>query len=338
MDIRNMISLIPISAKKKLELYGKARESLWKIKYNSQQYSKLKMERCFIPQNSYYGHEQWLKSYSGFKKSIRALIEHGMFFKCETDKIGWDVEWETGSIITFGDARFEALSKLYPDYNIIRIGPRIHYAPVDDDYLKELRSKIDANGRTMVLYPSHSLEKYKSNYNIDGFLNDALMFAKENGIINILVSLHPSDLLHGYDKEYKIRDSKLIPVTGGADQQKFLPRLKAILSIADITYSNNVGTHTGYSIYMNKPHIINIKSDSNDQDKPEFGKFTYSITDFQEEKNQFIKAFSGRDLWTITSEQRELIDYYFGISYIKTKEQMFSELEKCEKMFQQRFS
>ena len=339
MNAKNAISKLPVNVYNKLRLYKKIREIYWTIKYDANKIQELTAQKSLVPQNSYYGHEYWLKKYSGYEKSILGLIEHGLTFRCDVDKDGWNIEWELGSILTFGNCRYDLLRELYPSYNIVRIGPRIHYAPVDREYYNELKKKLDPNKRTIVLYPLHSLATQKSLYNIDSFLEDALYFAKENDIGNILVSLHPSDILNGYDKDYLVKNQKLLLVSGGSNEIRFLPRLKAILSIADITYSNTVGTHTGYSIYMNKPQIINPKSDSLDSEKPQMKKCSYNyLKDYKNEKEKFIKAFNGSNPWNINSEQRELIDEYFGISYIKSKEQLYKELEGCEKAFRARFN
>lgn len=338
MEVRDIITKLPISTDKKLKIYGHARKVYWKVKYNSDLYNNLVKNYTLIPQNSFYGHEYWLKRYSEYmNNSIKALIEHGLFWKCEKDRIGWSVEWDIGSIFTFGDARYDVLKDWYPDYNIVRIGPRIHYAPVDEVYRNELLRKIDQSKKTMVLYPVHSLAKFKNSYDMDSFLNDAYKFAKENDIGNILISLHPSDYIHGADVEYLLRDQNLIPVTGGTDNIQFLPRIKAILSVADITYSNTVGTHTGYSIYMNKPHVINVKSDSPDEEKPEFSLYSMAIQDYEKEKNLFINAFDGSNPWEISSEQRELIDYYFGLSHVKTIEELYKEVKYCEDIYQKKY-
>ena len=337
----NIIQALPINTDQKLRLYGSIRKAYWKKKYDAEMYEKLMREYTLFPQNSYYGHEYWLKKYSGYENSIKAIIEHGICYKCETVKVGWDVEWDAGSIITFGDMRYDALSEVYPDYNILEIGPRIHYAPTDENYLNELRNQIDTSGKTMVLYPSHSLAGYKSEYNVDEFLDDAYQFAKDNGITNILVSLHPSDIIHGYDKEYIYRDKKLILVTGGTDQLKFLPRLKAILTIADITYSNLVGTHVGYSVYMNKPHVINSRSEYTNNEN--LIKQLYNIEDakmansFQEEKNTFARVFNGNDPWIITREQKDLIEYYFGLSKVMSKDELYRQLKHCEELYAKKF-
>lgn len=334
MDARRFVSKLPVNGDKKLKIYKKVRETVWKYKYGKDRFNELVLQDCLIPQNSFYGHEYWIKKYSGYNGSIKGLIEHGCFFKCETDKIGWDVEWDLGSILTFGDCRFEVLKELYPDYSIFRIGPRIHYSPIDVVYYEEIKRKIDPQKKTMVLYPAHSLATRKSDYDIDLFLEDALDFAKDNNIGNILVSLHPSDIANGFDKDYYVREKRLIIVTGGTNNVNFLPRIKAILSLADITYSNLFGTHIGYSIYMNKPHIINANSDGLDSTKIEMKNY---LSEFQTEKERFIKVFRGDNPWMISVEQRELIDYYFGLSHVKSKGELYSTLISCENVYNRKF-
>ncbi len=343
MKPREYISMLPVNTDKRLRLYRTLKKAYWRVKVGAKEYNAMKEKYafCLSPQNSYYGHEYWLRKYSGFDKDIKAIIEHGICWKCETMKVGWKDEWDIGSIITFGDSRYEVLSKLYPDYNIVRIGPRIHYVPIDQDYLKELKGKLDPSGKTMVLYPAHALHQYKSEYDVDKFLEDAYIFAKDNGIVNMLVSLHPSDILHHYDDEYSVRDKKLLLVNGGTDQLQFLPRIKAILSVADITYSNLVGTHTGYSIYMGKPHVINSRSEYTNNN--ELIKALYDVDNMeiacniQAEKDLFARVFNGNDPWIINREQKELIEYYFGLSQVKNKDELQKDLDLCESLYKKRF-
>ena len=203
MDLKELLIKIPCNSDKKLRIYRDSRRLYWKYKYTQSEYRKLLNDQVLIPQNYSYGHEFYLKKYSGYEDYIYGLIEHGLFAKENRNKVGWEPEWDCGSILTYGDARYETLVDLYPDYNILRIGPRIHYAPMDDAYYRELRSKIDLSGKSMVLYPSHSLSSEKYRYDVELFVRRALAFAKENSIRNILVSLHPSDILHGFQDEYK---------------------------------------------------------------------------------------------------------------------------------------
>lgn len=332
MDIRNILSKIPLSTDLKLRTYKETRKFLWKFKYDNDVYNRIVREQCLFPQNSYYGHEHWLREYSKFDDNVYGLIEHGLCYKDDISKVGWDVEWDVGNIITFGDSRYETLSTLYTDYNIVRIGPRLHYAPTDMTYLNILERQLDKRGKTMVLYPAHSLAIEAYRYDVVLFIEQAKRFAAENGIVNILVSLHPSDLLHGFENEYKKIDPNIIPVTGGTDQWNFLPRLKAILTVADVTYSNLVGTHVGYSIYMGKPHVINSSSD-NQRSKFYNDYNNQTQADVLSNEKEFADAFTGADPWKISKEQYELIDYNFGLSHIKTPKELYKQLDVCRTIY-----
>lgn len=331
MNAKDIIAKLPLNADRKLRLFKQLRGTLWRCKYSANLYNELVAQQPLVPQNYYYGHEYWLKQYSGYNNYVFGLIEHGLHYKEDTSKDGWDVEWDVGSILTFGEARYETLTCLYPDYNIYKIGPRIHYSPVDERYYNELLSEIDPYSKTMVLYPAHSIASYEYKYDVELFVSRALDFAKEHSIKNIMVSLHPSDILHGYQHKYKEIDNRLILVTGGTNQERFLPRLKAILSLADITYSNLVGTHVGYSIYMNKPHIIDSTSDNIDS------KSYMNLSCEKENELLFAKVFNGDNPWVITKEQYELVDYNFGLSHVKEPEKMYNILENCEATYKKRF-
>ena len=277
---------MPIKAQNKLELFNLLRSFKWKLKYKGEKLSSLLSNQTFVPSNSNYGHEHWLKSYSKFEHSIYALIEHGLFFGENESKVGFKSEWDLGSIMTYGNYRAELLHRLYPDYNIVKIGPRIHYALTDESYLRALHGKIDSSKKTMTVFPSHSLEGEKVEYNIELFYKEIRTIALELNIKNILVSLHPSDFIHNIDRLFTERG--MIVVSSGVDDIKFLPRQRAIFEVSDVTYSNSLGTHVGYSLCMNTPHIINVTSM---QSRPEADSLS-SI--FFKEEQLISSAFNGK--------------------------------------------
>ena len=337
MDTKKIISKLPINSYHKLLLFKKSRQAYWYFKLNKEEYLNQTERSCLFPQNYYYGHEYWIRKYASYENTIYGMIEHGFNHADDKSKIGWDAEWDSGNIITFGDSRLPIFKELYPDYNILRIGPRLHYADMDRNYYNEIKSKLSSTGKTIVLYPSHSIENIVYTYDIEMFVRRAVDFAKHNGITNILVSLHPQDIFHGFDAKYREIAPNIIPVTGGSDNLMFLPRLKAILSIADITYSNLVGTHVGYSIYMGKPHVIDSASDNQKSETViQYNKATGS--DFMASEQQFANMFDGKDPWNISKEQYDFIDFHFGLHHVKSPEEMNRELYKCEQIFKHRFN
>lgn len=322
--IRQIIRKLPINSNRKLELYNTTRHIFFRLKYTSEEYQKKLENDTFVPGNLNYSHEFWLKKYAGYHDYIYALIEHGVYFGENTNKIGGLEDWDMGSIITYGDSRINLLKKIYPDYHIVGVGPRIHYADVDLDYYEEIKSKIDTRGKTMVLYPHHSLYQKAAIYNVDSFIESASKIAKELNIKNVLVSLHPADISHGFNKIYDGR--RFLTVTGGK-QMNFLPRMKAILKVADITYSNTLGTHIGYSVYEGKPVVMDISSYQRN-----FGNDVY-----EKEQQTFAKLFNGINPYTITKEQWELCDYYFGFSHIKSPAELCDEFQKCKVEYEKRY-
>ena len=322
MNLRNKITKLPISARQKIICYNVLRRILWFFKYGLIKFRYLQSHSTFVPSNSYYGHEYWLKEYSGYRGNILAMIEHGVYFGDDTSKVGFETEWEIGNIITYGESRWKLLKSLYPQYNIIAIGPRIHYAPIDDDLLTELSNSIDKSKKTMAVFPAHSLADQVTYYDTKEFLINVYDIIEKYEIGNVIVSLHPSDYKHNLDFPFK--NCNFILTGGGNDPYRFLPRVKAIISVSDVTFSNSLSTHIGYSIYLNKPHIFITQ------------QLTLEVSDnfvekkYMEETELFAKVFAPQEKLTITDEQKELCDYYWGISKIMSPQQLHDELKSCE--------
>lgn len=325
-DIRNYIKRLPINSAHKLELYHTIKEIFWRCKYRGKEYKEQIKNRTFCTTNYYYGHEYWLKKYSGYVGYIYGMIEHGLYFGENREKVGYAEEWDLGSIITYGDSRIKLLKELYPDYNVVGIGPRIHYVDMDVQYYNELKSRMDPKSRTLALYPEHCTYDFYSDYNIKKFIEKAYDVADEIKAKNIMLSLHPADFAMGVDKKFERKGNNLIIVSGGSNQINFLPRLKAIMSLADIFYTNTIGTHIGYSVYMKKPNIVDLESN----------KMVYSDA-FIKEMNEFAHVFNGKQPLVLTPEQIDLCDYFFGYRYIKTPEDLYKELVNCEMEFNRRF-
>lgn len=324
--IRDIIENLPLSANIRLKMFNSLRRFEWKRKLDKVEYQKRVNRQTFIPSNSYYGHEYWLKRYSNYYEDIYGLIEHGLYFGEDESKVGFKTEWEIGNIITYGDYRAQLLRRLYPNFNIETIGPRIHYADIDMDYYNELKSKIDVTKKTMTIFPAHSLAGEQAYYAIDKLISNVKEISDSLGITNLLISLHPADLIHGLQSEFEKRN--LVVVSSGTDEYSFLPRQKAIYKISDLTYSNSLGTHIGYSIYMRTPHILKPETMIL---RPESDMLSKT---FYREEADFAKMFSGTsDPFKITSEQLDFYDYYFGEKCIKSPEDLNKMLERCKRTF-----
>lgn len=325
MNIFGLIQKLPLNASQKLKLYAFVKRVGWLFKYDRKTYRFFVNNQVLAYSNHYYGHEYWLKKYSGYKDYIYGIIEHGVYFGENRSLVCPKEEWELGSVITYGDSRINLLKEVHPDKYIVAIGPRIHYAETDQDYYNELYNKIDHTGKVLTLYPAHSLAAEKSLYDSQLFLKQAEILADKIGAKTIMVSLHPSDLLHKLDLGFSGKN--VIIVGGGNDTFKFLPRLRAIFELSDLTFSNALGTHVGYSIYMGTPHVMNLESNHNVSTNGVFDK----------EQELFADAFNGEIPLVITEEQKKLCDFYFGYSHIKSPKELYDCLDTCKDKYEERY-
>lgn len=325
--IYGIIRKLPLSSERKMKFFNCYRDICWRIKFNNFEYEKVKKNLSFCGSNSFYGHEYWLKKYSGYNDYVYGVIEHGLYFGNFREKDGNVDEYDFGSILTYGEYRVNILKEVFPSYNIVGIGPYIHYAETDMRYYNELRSRIDSNYRTIALYPDHCAAGSNANYVFHEFISQAMSIANEVDAKNILISMHPNDIALGLHKQLDIfRGKNIILVTGGSYHPNYLPRVRAIMSLTDIIFSNAIGTYLGYGVYFEKPIIIDISSNHR------------AFWDaYKEEQKMFAGVFNGSHPLLLTPEQKELCDYYFGYNNIKTPDELYGTLENCKKFYREQF-
>lgn len=130
-----------------------------------------------VRNNRFYGDEVLLRKYSKEKDFLYAIIEHGLYFGNNTAKVGNLSEWELGCILTLGDYRKELINREYPDFYCETIGPLIHYADIDIDYMNTLKDKICRDKRTLLFFPVHGNENFAPIYDARVTLNKILSIA-----------------------------------------------------------------------------------------------------------------------------------------------------------------
>ena len=212
-------------------------------KFNINSKSKLKLYRCvhlvtnsisrqqsnnfniaLVPSNESYGHEFWLKKYSGWKKPILGLIEHGLYLGNNHEKVGDEIEYDLKVIFTYGKYREEILKEAFADIKVIKIGPRIAYARTDEQYKKDITDKLIGNKRTLTIFPAHSITSLKSKYDVKDLMCKAHTICKMYNLENINVCLPYGDIQKGIDKEFEKENCHV--VSAGSDSISFLPRLR----------------------------------------------------------------------------------------------------------------
>lgn len=278
------------------------------------------------PVNDWYGHAKIFKNYMSLPQNyqLKFVNEHGVFL---TEQVAQsELETDLPSFVTYSDYRVDVLKKYKK--NVFKIGPFIHYAP---HFFTKERIAFEKKrlGKNILIFHGHSLKSLIQKYNGDWFMKKVKSVAKDFDTIR--VCMYWIDIQLGIHKYYQKLGLECV-TAGHILDPFFVPRLKSIIEISDLTTSNDAGTHVGYSIYMNKPHIIFHKFP-----KLETNKKRRALTfDLWSSKPyiETIAAFSQVNL-KITPKQRQVIHSYFGSKEdTKTKVEFKKIVDLTEKIYQ----
>jgi hypothetical protein len=271
-----------------------------------------------IKDSNFYGINHSIKKYIGIQK-IKHSFEHGLYFG---NYIPFATFLKTTkSIITFSENRKKHLISAGIKKPIYVIGPYIHYADISLTE-KEFKNFKQSLGKTFLFFFSHSIKDF--NVEIDALK----LIKKINKIASnydtILVCLYYKDILNNiYPKYFEVAGFKIV-TAGNLYDINFLSRLKLIIQLADFTSSNSIGTHTGYCVYLNKPHfVIEQKIKFSKDDKTSIIEFRDNdqINLMEKEINEIIIEFSKYSIH-ITEIQKQIVNKYWGTSFIKNKDEL----------------
>lgn len=280
------------------------------------------------PVNDWYGNARNFKLYMGLPQSyqFKFVNEHGVFL---TDQVAQtELESDLPSFVTYSDYRVEVLKKYKK--NVFKIGNFLHYAP--HFYSKEkIASEKKRLGKNILLFPGHSLKELVQKYKNDYFIKNVKKVAKNFDTVR--VCLYWIDIQQGLYKFYQELGFECV-TAGHILDPNFVPRLKSLIEIANLTISNDAGTHIGFSVYMNKPHIVFHKFPKLQTSKQR----KEQISDLWSSKPylQTLEAFS-EVRFNITKKQHDIIHRYFGdMRDVKTKEEFKKIVDLTEKIYQEK--
>lgn len=274
--------------------------------------------------NNLYGLSYCLKKYAGIdtSKGLNSTIEHGVFFGNLVRED--DFLYKVDNIITFGTRREKHLQAGRINKNIIPIGPYIHYAEplLSNEDFQQTKAKL---GKVLLVFPSHSIVGVAANYCFDSFIAEIEKVRKD--FDTVLVSLYWIDAMNSVlVKKYEDLGYKIV-TSGHRYDLCFLSRQRSIIELSDYTMSNNLGTHVGYCIYLNKPHYIFRQSVSGVAKNEKIKKHADAVRNELQQiscDDEFAEGsayFNKREL-EITKDQRRIVDEIWGISHIKSQNEL----------------
>ncbi len=273
--------------------------------------------------NVHFGIADAIKKYIGITGYLDCCIEHGVYFG---DYVSEDEAVDSGfsKIVTFGRQRLEHLKNV-ANVEIVPIGPYIYYANplLTSEEMEDIHKE---NGKTLLVFPTHSVDRVDAEFDIDMFVSRVEEFKNIHGFEKVIVCLFYKDLLLGRGVHYLNKGYQVV-TAGYRDDPLFLRRLKSFILISDYTISNDVGTHVGYCICLGKPHTI---FEQEIKQKPYTQKDNDVVIESEnstvlKEKGEVSKAFCNYHD-NITDEQLEVVNKYWGLEYLCEKTELRGRL------------
>lgn len=266
--------------------------------------------------NKCYGNYNVLKKAFGSKFHKNCMIEHGLYFaeyvindECMMPCID--------TIYTYSDYRKNAiLNRLGSDFDkmILTVGPYIQYAE-NFKTKRELVRLKEKLGKILLVFPSHNFDDQDDLYDFNAFSNCIDEMSTEYD--TVLVSMIGYDIQCGYHKQYLKKGYKIVS-SGTRNDPYFLSRQRDLIELADMTISNNVGTHIGYCICLGTPHYIydqeiicvkkNVSAHASDH-----------LQNIRDREYAEIKSVFNSRQPVITSEQIAVVKKYWGPFEIRQK-------------------
>lgn len=284
--------------------------------------------------NDFYGIANTLKLYSGYRKPLKLFIEHGLYFGNHTDEI--EISGILPGLITFGQMRKEIINNSSNNIVPICIGPYINYAPLFFSK-KEEEQILKQYGKILLFFPQHTIE------GIGVKVSDDILIKKINDLRikykcdTVFISVYYRELNDAIIEKYR-KNGFVIICSGHRNDPQFLSRQKSFINLSYITASNNVGTHIGYCIAMNKKHIL-IDDDSKLFSENEFSKnhvpeLYLELAQQQKNKIKNMKTLNksnlnyywGMDIKLSPNEMKDLF-VFFDKVYKYSKKMKVSNIE-----------
>lgn len=265
-----------------------------------------------IKDSNYYGYVHSIKEFIGCPDAV-INIEHGLYFD---NIVSYYEHYKTyDTIMTFSDFRIDCIRRNGVNKRLLAIGPYIHYATplLGEDEFAKLKSSL---GRVLLYLPSHSTSLTNgTSPDFEKEVDLIVQMQQSHHFDTVVVCVYFRDLNYKECINMYLSKGFRITTAGHMYDLNFVRRLKSIISLADMTASNRVGTNLGFCIHMGKPHIIICDYPTKYDVNRQGGRIGRQLSDCFRDYNE-----------AITPEQYKLVNKYWGLDQVKTKEELLTFL------------
>lgn len=283
-------------------------------------------KNCIGSESLLYGHIHALYDYaktSLMKPIALPRMEHGVNFS-ESIFSEEDIKSYPNRIFQ-GAYKKKMIHAVNPLTPIFCIGPYIHYATnyFQEDQLSRMK---EIYGKTLLVFPTHSYESSSMEYDMKSFVDNVMDIA-EKQYETVLVSAYWLNLNSRIYAMFESRGAKIVSA-GARFDPNFLRRLKTIISLADDVVGNDIGTHIGYCLYLQKPFK---KLESRILKKDSYVISSGDMKHLNKNEKLFTETFSGESKFMRKQQDHLYEKFWGGQKQIKTPEQIKNLISLAQK-------
>jgi len=276
------------------------------------------------PVNQFYGHAAIIKRFLGIRPEypLKVMLEHAPSVR----EYLWKVEEHSRlPFLLCASERYAAYfnARNAGGKTAIPIGPYPAY--MDPPPPTSRRRE-----RTLLLFPKHSTHHIHVTCDTAQFLKHIEDTAGR--FDRVVACLYWKDILLGRDEEYRRAGMELV-TAGHMFDDGFLPRLMAIIDMADLVISSHPGTDVSYSVLRGKPVLVVKNRDRLEYADPVLeAEHKKSLATANEMQRTYPLVFT-EPLDAPTPAQVELVRGFCGMANVKTRQELFAIVSEAEERY-----
>lgn len=280
--------------------------------------------------SDFYGHASCIKRFLGMdvNSPLHAVVVHGPMMP----SLHWHVDLDAPLPVLLTASR-DACSVLRDRTSklVFSIGPVLAYA---SPHLSPQAFADEKNtlGRNLLVFPSHSTHHVAAMYDAKTMCTQIEQVAKDYD--SVTACLYWKDIQSGIDEVFRSAGFNC-RTAGHIYDHYFLDRLKTLLTLSDAVMCYSWTSALGYAVSMNKPVMaLQAPGEMYVADEETIKRDTLNCaTDVAsvEYRKRIFGMFS--DMRETTEEQREAIDYMWGLSQVRSKDELLEIVQVAQDMY-----
>lgn len=283
---------------------------------------ELKTSEIFQP-NDFYGVATILKEYAGMANNqcLKAVVPHGVRFD---DHLIWEAERRSlfPTVFCYPPYRCRIYEELTNMVSIPSASPFLYV-------IKLLKEQSIPERKGTIFIPNHSTHHITVQMDYEQLAHRLSVLGGEYQPVT--VCLYWKDYNLGVHKPFEKKGFKIVSA-GHIFDSKFLFRFYHLCSLHKYAASNFRGSHLFYSVksgcsyfHLDSDFSIIAERAILERDTSQFSKVRRA------EIIEMYKLFSN-PIPGISQEQLEVVDYYLGVSHLKSPEELRKQIMQAEKL------